>query len=482
LIRRRLHYWLLVLGCWPLAAALGSDLFEAGFLAHAFPLTFERGTREEFAGPLFYRQETEGSLLWSMPPFFTWYENRPLEEVEYESLYPLLTYRRFGTESRWQFLQLFSFGGASTVDAEVKSRANIWPLFFYQQSTNPTNSYFWLLPFYGRVQNHLFRDEVRTVAFPFYLWSKKGAVETDNYLFPFFHQRHGGSVSGWQFFPLVGREYKFPTVRTNVADEVEVVPGYNRSFVLWPFFTTDDNNLGTTNVERLRISLPFYSIQRSPARDNTTLLWPFFTYTDDREKGFHEWGMPYPFIGWARGPGKHANRFWPIWGKATNSIQQSDFVLWPVYTHNHVHTPALDRERTRSLFFAYSDSRVADPQTGVSTRRVALWPFFTWHRDMSGRIRLNTLSIVEPLVPNNKSVERSWAPLWSIYRREVNPKTSASSDSLLWNLWRRDVTKEERRTSLLFGLVRTRKDATGRHWRWFGFPFEKAKHEQPSAP
>ena len=296
-------------------------------------------------------------------------------------------------------------------------------------------------------------------------------METDNYLFPFFHHRHGGNVSGWQFFPVFGLETKLPSSRTNVADEVEVVPGHHRSFFLWPFFTSDDNNLGTTNVERLRISFPFYSLQRSPARDNTTVIWPFFSHPEDREKGVSEWGMPYPFIGWARGPGKHANRFWPLWGKATNDIQQSDFVLWPVYTHNHLHTPGIDRERTRSLFFAYSDSHVADPQSGSYTRRVALWPFFTWHRDVDGKTRFHTLSIMEPLVPNNKSIERSWAPLWSLYRREMNPKTAATSDSLLWNLWRRDVRGDERRSSILFGLVRTRKDAAGEHWRFLGFPF-----------
>ncbi len=476
MIRRHLTCWLLVLGCWSSEPVRGSDLldadqFEAGFLAHSFPLTSESGSRKEFAGPLFYQQESETSLLWSVPPFFTWYSDPKLEQVEYESFYPFLTYRRFGTESRWQFLQVVSFGGASTVDAEVKSRGDLWPLFFYQRSTNPTNSYFWLLPFYGHVQGHLFRDEIRTTAFPFYLWSRKGEMETDNYLFPFFHLRHGGNVTGWQFFPVVGRETKLSTTRTNVADEVEVVPGYNRSFFLWPFFNSDDNNLGTTNVEHLRISFPFYSIQRSQTRDNTTLLWPFFSYTEDREKGFHEWGLPYPFIGWARGPGKHANRFWPFWGKATNDIQQSDFVLWPVYTHNHLHTPGLDRERTRSLFFAYSDSHLADPQTGSSTRRVALWPFFTWHRDITGKIHFRALSIAEPLFPNNKSIDRSWAPLWSLYRREVNPKTAASSDSLLWNLWRRDVRGKERRSSLLFGLIRTRQDAVGERWRILGLPF-----------
>jgi hypothetical protein len=232
-------------------------------------------------------------------------------------------------------------------------------------------------------------------------------------------------------------------------------------------------------VERLRISLPFYSIQRSPARDNTTIFWPFFTHTEDRENGFSEWGFPYPFIGWARGPGKNANRLWPLWGKVTNSTQQSDFVFWPLYTHQHLHTPEIDKERTRSLFFFYSDSKLSSPESGDHRRRIDLWPLFTWQRKLDGSTRLQCLAPLEPLVPNNKSIERSWAPVYSIYREEENPKTHTHSNSLVWNLWRRDVTPKERRSSLLFGLVRTRKDATGRHWRFFWGKFPPAVADSP---
>ena len=46
-------------------------------------------------------------------------------------------------------------------------------------------------PLYGHLQNRLFRDEIFFVLFPVYGESRKRDVVTDNYLYPFFHLRHG---------------------------------------------------------------------------------------------------------------------------------------------------------------------------------------------------------------------------------------------------------------------------------------------------
>lgn len=471
-MRRCLHLLILVTLLFP---AVARDLIEAGPLAHQFSLALEPGERDEFLGPLFSVQRGETNLLWTVAPFVSRYTEPELERSQVEFLYPLVGYARFGTEWRLQIAQFLNFHGGKTVDGEAKQRRTLFPFFFSQRSSNPTNDYWALLPFYGHAQNHLFRHEIRFVAAPLYVWSRKGEMETDNYLFPFFHVRHGGGVNGWQFLPLLGHETKPPLVRTNtLLDEPETIPGYDKWFALFPFFHHEDLNLGTTNEEHRRILLPLYSLQRSPARDNTTLMWPFFSYTDDRENRFREWGLPYPFVGWARGAGKHANRVFPFWGKATNANLTSDFVLWPIYTHHLIHTPELIRERTRILWFPYSDTRLADPQTGVERRRRDLWPLFSWKREFDGRERLQVLAISEPVIPDNGAIERNWEPLWTLFRADKNPKTGASSQSLLWNLWRRDVAKNSERQSFFFGLVRTRRETAGQHWRFFWLPFDHA--------
>jgi hypothetical protein len=466
-----------------LQAAAPANPVEAGPLFHQFGLTLEAGEREEFIGPLFSTQEGEkGSYsLWTIAPFASLYQEPEIERVEFDFLYPALSYDRFGTEWRLHVAQFLNFHGGTSQDGEVKHRRNLFPFFFSQTSTQHTNDYWSLLPFYGHFQNHLFRDEVRFVAAPLYVWSRKGAMETDNYLFPFIHFRHGGGIQGWQILPLAGHETKQAVTRTNrLTDDPEVIPGYDKWFALFPFFHHESLNLGTTNEERRRILIPLYSIQRSPARDNTSIPWPFISHTVDREARFEEWGLPFPFIGWARGEGKHANRVWPLWGRATNSTLQTDFLLWPLYTHRLVRDPEIFRERTRILWFPYSDTRLVNPVTGDYRLRRDLWPLFSFTHDLDGRERLQVLAVSEPVIAGNQSIDRSWAPLWSLYRAEFNPKTGRSSQSLLWNLWRRDAARDSSHQSFLFGLIRTRRDADHLHWRFLWTRF--ATPASPSSP
>jgi hypothetical protein len=113
---------------------------------------------------------------------------------------------------------------------------------------------------------------------------------------------------------------------------------------------------------------------------------------------------------------------------------------------------ALDQERTRILFYLFVNVTEKNIETKAERRRVDLWPLFTWHRDFNGNSRLQILAPVEPLLPNNRGIERNWSPLWSLWRDEKNPKSGANSQSLLWNFYRRDATPTSKKCSLLFGL------------------------------
>ena len=88
-------------------------------------------------------------------------------------------------------------------------------------------------------------------------------------------------------------------------------------------------------------------------------------------------------------------------------------------------------------------------------------------------------SIIEPMLPNNKSIERDYSPVWSIWRAESDPKTGAASQSLLWNLYRRDVTPASQKCSLLFGLFHYQSDTTGKRLRLFYIPVARSKAAPP---
>ena len=222
--------------------------------------------------------------------------------------------------------------------------------------------------------------------------------------------------------------------------------------------------------------LPLYSILRSPLRDSTTYPWPIgWTHTVDREKKFEEWGAPWPIIVFGRGEGKTTRRVWPFFSQSSNGILESDFYMWPVYKFNRVRADPLDRQRTRIFFFLYSDLIEKSTETGAAMHRTDVWPLFTRKQDLNGNSRLQILSILEPLIPNNKSIERNYSPLWALWRSEQNAKTGAASQSLIWNLYRHETTPESKKCSLLFGLFKYQSSPEGKRWRLFYIPIGGAK-------
>lgn len=451
-----------------------SDALNIGFLYDCFPLTIASGERTEAVGPLWYEQDKETEHSFGVPPLFAHVADPSTESEEFDFAYPLLTYDRYGKEYRWQLVQLLSLSGGRNQDDVPKDRFTLFPIYFQQRSPDTNQNYTAVFPIGGHLKNRFFRDEIWFWLFPIYGQSRKRDVVTDNYLYPIFHIRHGNSLSGWQFWPLVGTEYKGVTTRTNGFGDTELVGGHEKDFMLWPIFFSQTIGIGTDNPEITKAILPFYCTVRSPKRDSTAVIWPLFNFVDDRDKKYHESQTPWPFIVFARGEGKTTSRIWPFFSRAHNQTLQNDFYLWPIYKCKHLRAGVLDRERTRILFFLYSDTIEKNTETKSTRRRVDFWPFFTSHRDFSGNTRLQLLAPLEPLLPNNKSIERNYSPLWSIWREEKNPTTGAASQSFLWNLYRHETTGPNKKCSLLFGLFQYQSNADGRRLRLFYLPVAKS--------
>ena len=459
----------------PITAAEPSGEVDLGPLLSRFPLTLEEGVRTEVLGPLFYSQQIESENTTALPPFFAKVINEEADSEERDFLYPLLTYDRFGSEYRWQLFQLLSFaGGKNQAETEAR-RFTIFPFYFQQRSTNADLDYTALVPFYGQLKNRLSKDEINFLAFPIYAQTRKRDVVTDNYLYPFFHQRRGNGLEGWQLWPLFGTEHKDVTTKTNGFGDVELIPGHDKLFAPWPFFMKQSSGLGTENPQKQLAILPLYSSLRSPNRDSTTVLWPFITWTDDREKKYHEVDAPWPFIVFATGEGKTTRRVFPLFSRAESPTAESVFYLWPFYKYNRIHTGPLERDRTRILLFLYSDVNEKNTATGTLRTRNDLWPLFTHRRDIQGNTRLQVLAPLEPLLPNSKSIDRNWSPLWSLWRTEQNPTEGRTSHSLLWNLYRSESTPTAKKNSLLFGLIQYQSDAESKHWRLCYLPLTKTK-------
>jgi hypothetical protein len=467
------------------AAVVGhaAEPVSAGPLYERFSLTLGLGERTEALGPLWSDERLGTERTVSLAPLFARREAPEVEALSWDLFYPLMTYDRYGAEYRYQFLQWVSLSGGQSQAGIGARRTTLFPLYFQQRSPDPKQNYTALLPFYGRMQNHFFREEVRFVLFPAYLQTRKKDVVTDNYLAPFFHLRHGQGLEGWQFWPLAGHEHKSPTTRTNGFGEVEPVGGHDKRFVLWPFYFNNRLGLGTTNPLSQHVLFPLVSSQRSPARDSTTYLWPLgLTLTHDREKQYREVGLAAPLVVFARGEGKTANRVWPFFSEVHTAHLESDFYLWPLFKYNRAHIDPLDRERMRLLLFLYSDLSEKNTESGKALRRTDLWPLFTARRDLEGNERFQMLALLEPFLPNNPSIERSYSRVWSIWRSERSARTGAASQSLLWNLYRREITPQRTKWSVLFGLVQCQTGAAGGGFWLFHVPLKQPRPAAAAAP
>lgn len=456
------------------AGAAGVGGIHAGPLFDEFDLTLAPGHRTEALGPFFYSEEQDTQRTWAIPPLFSHTQDPATESEEIDFLYPVIGYDRFGDQYRWHICQLLSFAGGPSQQENARDRFTLFPFYFKQRSSLPSENYTAVLPFYGHLKNRLFRDEIFFVMFPFYIQSRKADVVTDNYVYPLFHRREGDALRGWQFWPLVGREHKGVTTKTNGFNEVQTIGGHDKSFLLWPLFFQQKTGIGTDNPEWTQGSIPAYALLRSPKRDSTTVLWPFFSLIDDREKKYREWEAPWPFIVMARGQGKTTTRVFPFFSRAHSAYLESDSYLWPVYKYNRVHADPADRRRTRICFFLYSDVLEKNTETGMARHRVDCWPLYTYRRDFNGNSRLQILAPLEPYVPNSKSIDRDYSPLWSVWRSECNPKAGVASQSLLWNLYRRETTPTCQKSSLFFGLYQAQRDAKGKHVRLFFLPQKKS--------
>ncbi len=475
---------------------------HAGFIFDRHATAFENGFGTEAAGPFFYERKSELAHTWAVPPFFSYTDWLDGEGTEYDFAYPLLTYDRYGGEYRWQLGQLLSFAGGRNQAEEQRRRFTLFPIYFQQRSPVTNENYTAVFPIYGQLKNRLFRSEIDFALWPLYVktvkrpsagpagdelftgmmhrWlsARRGDMTTHNFVYPFFHLRYGDELFGWQAWPLLGREHKAASTVTNSWGDAELIPGHDKRFYLWPFYLRQQRGLGSDNLERELLVFPFYHQLRSPLRDSTSYLTPFgLTLTDDRERKYREVDAPWPFIVFAWGEGKTTRRVWPLFSHAHTDALESDFILWPVYTHRRLRGETLDRHRTRILYFLYSHTTEANTETAAVKTRTDCWPLFTYRHELDGRTRLQILAPLEPILPASKSIERNYSPLWSLWRAEANPTTGASSQSLLWNLYRRDVTPTTRKGSLLFGLFQYESTGAKRRWRLFYLPLNQPQKE-----
>jgi len=164
---------LLVAGCGGAGLLRGGALAEDaawGPFYQRVRLTLEPGERTEALGHFYARQEVweewpeelgvldlpdeptpvqEAATTLALPPLFSSLRRPGVAALSWDFLYPIMTYDRYGAESRLQVAQLLSFGAGRSQDGTESRGFSLFPLIFFRRSDDPSRDYSAVFPFYG---------------------------------------------------------------------------------------------------------------------------------------------------------------------------------------------------------------------------------------------------------------------------------------------------------------------------------------------
>lgn len=434
---------------------------------------------------LFYNySKSDGVTYRDIPPFWVQTIDKNTDRVEENILYPLYTRNTFGQESRYQIFQLLSW--TMTAPREPVGEGEAWkpsvgmtffPFFFSKQPSSTTEGYWAVFPFYGALENRLFKDRIEFTLFPAYARTMKKGVETHNILYPFFHKRSGPHTTGWGIWPLYGRDDSQPHEIINSWNDPEEVLGVSSGVYLWPLGHWRTVSSLEKTISSERAFLPFYRTLRSEERDSTTIGWPFFTYTNDRKQQYKEWALPWPLVVFSRGEGKTLNRVWPFYSYGEMGAARSGFLLWPLYMQRVIDSPPLYRQRDRILFFLYSDTKVQNTETQTESRRRFSWPLWHSYRDHQGNSEFGTLALMEPLFPVDEELGRTWSPLWTLFKTRSNREEKSREWSTFLNLAYGKTSGNSGEWSFGYGMLSRIHDRESSTWKLFSLPIFKSSRE-----
>lgn len=398
-------------------------------------------------GPLVASSQSADSAVGTaaLRPFFHWRKDTRPDRLEWEFLYPLMTYSRVEKDSKFQVLQVLNFRHEGSDPAAREQRLELFPI-YASGKTETGKRYLAVLPFGGWAPNWWFQDEAEFFLFPLYARFVKQGAETRYFPWPILSVTRGEGRSGFRLVPLYGHDVK------------EGV--FEKRFVLWPLFLQQRTGLDGEDPEETLSILPLYVSQRSKSRDSTTVLWPFFSFIQDRERQFEEWQAVWPLIRIARGEGRTVNQVLPFFATEQRLVRDQAFmrmlrrdnliVLFPLYIRTRDEFPGSVKVRHRVLWWLYSDQW--EEGGDGSSRRVDAWPFFRYTRDREGAEEFQTLALLEAFLPGNERVERNYSPFWALYTYRRNP-AGDSVYSFLWNLVRHEETGAGRSIEVLGPLL-----------------------------
>jgi hypothetical protein len=389
-------------------------------------------------------------------------------------LYPFSFFRNeAGASQRWIFPVHWGYGRRAPQGGRVSGNISLL-LFWY--GTHPSGGPWFIFFPLGGVGRGLIGFDRCLFVLNLYIQFRMGDYVVHHYLWPFFGSSRGPKRRAIRLWPLYGR----------AEHEGQWVNGY----VLWPFFTwgTREGN------ERKPAGSQWYLFPlfgRSRSRDGLSgsrqVLWPFFFYGWNRETGYREWDMPWPFITGRHTEHEKSTNFWPVYGSRTYGAGADRFYLWPLLHTSRVRARRAQRD-TVGVFPFFTYNRLTTEKAQHDRRSWLLWPFWRSRTRREGETRIahaNSLQIA--WFRFSEGMDRTYNALFGLYRRSLRAD-GRSTTAWLWEMLRWDRgpggsftrvwplgswlrTPGLTRSSYLLGLVQTGQREGRRGWRILFVPF-----------
>jgi hypothetical protein len=391
-----------------------------------------------------FREGENGETLTACRPFTARMHDATSDAGHRDLLWPVGTIRKRAERLGWRFLIVYGLND-DVNDPNSRSHVFVFPLIYRGRSRDGelSSGFF---PFYGVARDVGGVDYSWFVLFPLFGQSVDGETKSTVILWPFYRRALGPRDDQFRLWPFYGRHIREGR--------------WEKRFIAWPFWTQSKHTKPGSEGSGW-VLFPIYGRSDTGTSKLRMVIPPFFQYA--RWRDGYRVRAPWPLIEWSRDGADYKRKFWPLASTKRIGGTRRSYVLWPFFWRTVVERSGVVDTRHRAVPFLYSSNQRLTPEARPeqkSGQDLMLWPLFDYRR--RGERSSTRMLYLWPL-RRTRGVDRSWAPLWTLFSREQ--AGDRKETEVLWGMYRHSRDTESRRLSL-FPLASWGKDSQNDEAGW----------------
>lgn len=330
----------------------------------------------------------------------------------------------------------------------------IVPLIAWGDSPD-AGAHFALFPLGGTIKSFLGQDEFSFWLFPFYAQMREKERVSRHVLWPIVNWVRGPAQGGGRVLPFWAHYW---------ADTPGGRPKYRRTFVCWPFFSRQSNQLDTPTPAEAWAFFPFYARSASENVSRTHIMWPLYAHYDDRARGIESWGASIVPIRYTIDADERQFDLWPFFGSWRQKERSRWFAAWPFVRRETQDDGSVAARRFWIVPLWWStDAEWPDEKRALYRRK--LWPFFSYE-EKDDVAHWEALSL---LPWYDATTDAFWGRLLHLAR--YSRRGAARGFELLWGLYSWEDGPEADAWRVAGGLFAREREGPRVTYRIFFIPF-----------